>query len=446
VSAAAASYRGLLVPQHRALVLGALGATFLASLDVLMVAPALPSAARDVGGIHLYALVVGIYSVTMTAGLPVGGALNDRHGAWPTMLLGAAAFTAGALVGATANEMWVVAGGRALQGLGGGLLFSVPMAAFLLFLPADLHRHAVALNAATWSASALIGPPLGSLLTELASWRLVFLVGLPPLLLSVLLARQGLRGRVPVQGEHVRLNVVGPILLALLVLALLVFPLATPVAAIAFLVHERRSSLPVFPPTRAGRAVCLLSAAGGVAFVGAEAFVQLDLQAGVGWSVLQAAVPLITATMAWTVGSMAMARVHLRPRTMIGMGTGLAAAGCALMAFPSDGGLLVAIGLTVAAVGMGVATPGMYLAVVDGIDGSEGRATSSVPVSRTIGGGVGIALAGAVVASVAGQAALDAAEAGATSVAAVHDGAQAAYLVAAVACALVLPAVALLRR
>jgi hypothetical protein len=150
--------------------------------------------------------------------------------------------------------------------------------------------------------------------------------------------------------------------------------------------------------------------------------------------------------MAWTVGSMAMARVHLRPRTMIGVGTTLAASGCAVMALPSDGGLLVAVGITVAALGMGIASPGMFLAVVDGAEGAEGRATSSVPVARTIGGGVGIALAGAVVASVAGRAALDAAERGALSVPAVHDGARAAYLAAAIACALVLPAIALLRR
>ena len=207
------------------------------------------------------------------------------------------------------------------------------------YLPAHLHRHALALNAATWSASALLGPPIGSLLTEVASWRLVFLVGLPPLALSVFLARRGLRGHVPPPAEHVRLNIIGPTLLALVVLLLLLVPLAAVVPAVLFLWYERRAAQPVFPRTTNGRAVCVLAAGAGVAFVGSEAFVQLDLQAGVGWSVIQAAVPLILATCAWTVGSMTMARVHLAPRTMMGVGTGIAAVGCGMMALPVEGGL-----------------------------------------------------------------------------------------------------------
>ncbi len=445
-TADAPSYRYLLTGPYAALVLGASGATFLASLDVLMVAPALPSAARDVGGIHLYALVVGVYSVMMTAGLPVGGALNDRRGVWPTLVLGTICFTCGSFVGATAGQMWVIATARALQGLGGGLLFSVPLAAIMQFLPSYLHRHALALNAATWSASALLGPPLGSLLTEVASWRLVFLVGLPPLALSLFLARRGLRGHVPAPAEHVRLNVIGPALLALVVLLLLLVPLAAVVPAALFVWYERRSAQPVFPRTTNGRAVCLLAGGAGVAFVGSEAFVQLDLQAGIGWSVIAAAVPLILATCAWTIGSMTMARVHLTPRTMMGLGTAIACLGCGIMALPVEGGLAVGLGLTVAALGMGIQSPGLFIAVVDGAEGEEGRVTSSVPVARTIGGGVGIALAGAIVAAVAGQSALDAAEAGTGSVPAVHDGAQMAYLAAGVVCALVLPAVALLRR
>ena len=102
------------------------------------------------------------------------------------------------------------------------------------------------------------------------------------------------------------------------------------------------------------------------------------------------------------------------------------------MALPFSGGLGVAVGLTIAALGMGIQSPGMFLAIVEGVGGEAGRATASVTVARTIGGGIGIALAGAVVAAVAGREALDAAEAGALSVPEVHDGARMAYLVAAI--------------
>jgi hypothetical protein len=54
-----ASYSALFGPAYRALMVAALGATFLGSLDALMVVTALPSAAQDIGGVDLISLAVG---------------------------------------------------------------------------------------------------------------------------------------------------------------------------------------------------------------------------------------------------------------------------------------------------------------------------------------------------------------------------------------------------
>ena len=62
------SLRELFGPATRAIVLAGLGASFLASFDLLIVVSALPSAARDVGDINNYALAAGAYSVA--SGMP----------------------------------------------------------------------------------------------------------------------------------------------------------------------------------------------------------------------------------------------------------------------------------------------------------------------------------------------------------------------------------------
>ena len=55
----------------------ALGATFLGSLDALMVTTALPTAAQDIGGVDLIAVTVGATTVTVAMTFPVAGS-DDR--------------------------------------------------------------------------------------------------------------------------------------------------------------------------------------------------------------------------------------------------------------------------------------------------------------------------------------------------------------------------------
>ena len=62
----------------------------------------------------------------------------------------------------------------------------------------------------------------------------------------------------------------------------------------------------------------MLALANGFTFLGMEAFLPLDLQSGVGWSVFWASMPLVTASLAWTAGSMIAARIGFTLRTQIG--------------------------------------------------------------------------------------------------------------------------------
>ena len=99
------SYRELLAPDLRALVLGGLGASFLASFDLLLVVTALPSAARDLGGIGGYAFAAAAYAVAQVTGQPIGGALSDRAGPWRTLLVGSAVFAVGTAIGGSATSL-----------------------------------------------------------------------------------------------------------------------------------------------------------------------------------------------------------------------------------------------------------------------------------------------------------------------------------------------------
>jgi hypothetical protein len=177
-----------------------------------------------------------------------------------------------------------------------------------------------------------------------------------------------------------------------------------------------------------------------------EAFLPLDLQSGVGWSVFWASTPLVTASLAWTAGSMLAARLALTLRTQIGLGGALVALGGIGAALPLGGGWAVALGYTVAGLGMGLASPALFVSVLSGAPGAEGRETAAPPVARNVGSSVGIALGGALLIAFSSKATLDAAEHGVAPLGDLHHAARLAYLALGLGTLLTLPAVLWLRR
>ena len=295
------SYAALFRSPYRALMVAALGATFLGSLDALMVVTALPSAAQDIGGVDLISLAVGATMVTIVMTLPLAGALIDRYGVARSFAIACVLFSAANVLGGLAPSMPVVALSRGVLGLGAGFMFAVPLGLFALYVPNELRPRAFGLNAAMWGVSALIGPALGAALTGSVGWRWVFWVNLPLIVIVAWAARLALQSHPAREPKHdpQPLNVVGPVLLGTTVLFLLaaarepVIALAALVPAIAFLAHERRTAVPVFTHRPVSIAANVTALAAGSAFLGAEVYLPLQLQVGFGEPVAVVAVALV---------------------------------------------------------------------------------------------------------------------------------------------------------
>lgn len=439
-------YRELLAPERRWLLVAAGGASFVAASDLLLVATALPSAARDLGGLDRYALVVGCYAAALAVGLPTSGAVIDRLGAWHALAIGCALFAIGGALAPFAPAMEWIAALRVLQGLAAGFLLAVPLSVVVQRIPRHLQRPAYALSNSVWALAALAGPVLGAVLTDLLSWRAAFLV---PVGMVGLVAYAGARGlrdpAVRPADPTARIRPLGPLLLGATVAALLLDPVYAALPAIAFALVEWRSAEPVFPRTRAGRGIALLCASTGIAFTGADGMLPLGLQVGLGWPILAAAVPLVCTTGAWALGSFTSARLPLGHRAQMALAAVLVVVGVLIMAAPTLDGATLAVGIVVAAFGMGIQSPTALLGSAAERPSGEGRATASVPLARSIGGGIGIAVAGAVVVGRVGERQLDAARAIDDGVPAIVDAVQHANLLLALLCAATLPALLLLR-
>jgi MFS family permease len=406
------SYAALFGARYRALMVAALGATFLGSLDALMVTTALPTAAQDIGGVDLIAVTVGATAVTVAMTFPLAGTVIDRYGVGRSFAIACGLFTVANVVGGLAPSMAMVAVSRAILGLGAGFMFSVPLGLFAVSVPEALRPRAFGANAAMWGVSALIGPALGAILTGTIGWRWVFWVNLPMIAGVAWAARLALRGqaRPPAHAARHALNLVGPMLLGLMVALLLALarqslPAALLVAAAlaaaaAFVWYERRTPLPVFTHTPNSLAANVSAFASGAAFLGAETYLPLQLQVGFAHSVAVVGLSLLLCTAGWTTGSVGAARVSASPRNQVALGTALTFVATAVMAIPAGGALLPIAAYTVSGLGMGISSPALFAAVLaDRREGREGQATSSIPLARQVGSGVGAAVAGIVFAS-----------------------------------------------
>jgi MFS family permease len=250
------SYAALFRAPHTALMVAALGATFLGSLDALMVTTALPSAAQDIGGVDLIAVTVGATTVAIAMTFPLAGAVIDREGVGRSFAIACTLFAVANVLGGLAPSMPIVAVSRAILGLGAGFMFAVPLGLFAVSIPDALRPRAFGINAAMWGVSALIGPALGAALTATVGWRWVFWINLPLIAVVAWSAARALRGMEARErpARDAPLNLVGPALLGLVVAVLLALTkswlpaeLLAPVAllpAAAFFLHERRRRSP----------------------------------------------------------------------------------------------------------------------------------------------------------------------------------------------------------
>ncbi|MBM0233261.1 DHA2 family efflux MFS transporter permease subunit [Micromonospora sp. STR1_7] len=185
----------------------------LAVIDTTVTVVALPKLVGDLGtNLTTIGWVTSGYALALVAVMPTAAWAIGRFGARRTYLTALLLFTAGSVLAGTAWNVESLIAFRVLQGLGGGLLNPVGMAVALAAVPAGRRGRMMSLLGLPVLVGPLIGPVLGGLLLDHASWRWIFWINLPVGLLAVFLGRSVLPVAEP-GGPAVRLDVVGLLLL-----------------------------------------------------------------------------------------------------------------------------------------------------------------------------------------------------------------------------------------
>ena len=153
-------------------------AVFLGTLDSTIVTTALPTITEHFNSASGYTWIGSAFLLANASTIPSWGKASDIFGRKPMLLLANVVFMIGSLVAALSNSVGMLVAARAVQGLGSGGLVIVNITIGDLF---SLRTIAVfyGILGGVWASASSIGPIIGGLLTQGASWRWCFWINLP---------------------------------------------------------------------------------------------------------------------------------------------------------------------------------------------------------------------------------------------------------------------------
>jgi EmrB/QacA subfamily drug resistance transporter len=156
-------------------------ATFMLLLDITVVNVALPSIRRDLGASFTdLQWVVDAYALTLAALVLTAGSLADRLGRKRVFGAGLAIFSLSSLLCALAPDPTFLNVARALQGIGGAVMFAVSLALIAQEFAAGRERGmAMGIYGATIGIAVAIGPLVGGALTDWLGWESIFYLNVP---------------------------------------------------------------------------------------------------------------------------------------------------------------------------------------------------------------------------------------------------------------------------
>lgn len=414
---------GAMSAAYRPLTLGVIAIVTCAAFEAMAVTTAMPVVAEELGAGTGYGLAFSMFLTASLLGSVLAGSRCDAEGPRRPLVAGMALLVAGLIMSSLAGEFWQVTAGRAVSGLGSGAMVVALYVIIGEVYPSKLQPVVFGWVSAAWILPSMIGPLAAGLLAQYLSWRWVFAVAIPIVLVAAALVwprvrhlgapdnpaldralgrRRGLWGIFLAAGVFAAqwAGNAAASTGSVAALAVTAAGIAAAAAALAALLPAGtlwlRRGLPSVIATRG-----LINAA----FVAAEAFMPVMLLAVYGVSPATAGIALTVGAVGWAIGAFVQARITRRRYLLLAGGSGLlalAVGGTGLLAGAQAPFWLLVIVWSLAGVAMGAALSSTSVMVLDASSAADrGRNSASLQLSDQVGAVAGTTVGGALFAVLA---------------------------------------------
>jgi EmrB/QacA subfamily drug resistance transporter len=395
--------------------------TALVALDSTIIATAVPSIVKGIGGFSEFPWLFSIYLLAQAVTVPIYGKLCDVFGRKPVIMLGIGLFLLGSVLCGCAWNMGVLIAFRLVQGLGAGAIQPTAMTVVGDLYSLEERAKVQGYLASVWGVSSVVGPTLGGVFSEYISWRWIFFINIPLCLLAAGMLLRNFHEKVERRPHSVDYSgaaalTVGCAALILGVLeggqswSWLSLPgIGVPLVGLAligaFVLIERRVIEPVLPLWVFSRRLLLtsslVSASVGAVVLGLTSYIPTYVQDVLGAGPVTAGLALATLTLGWPVAASQAGKLYLRMgfRNCALIGCVPVLVGSLLLLTLGTrsnvwqvGGICFVIGL-----GMGLVAAPTLIAAQSSVGWSErGVVTGNNLFCRSLGSALGVAVFGAI--------------------------------------------------
>ncbi|ACU71613.1 drug resistance transporter, EmrB/QacA subfamily [Catenulispora acidiphila DSM 44928] len=402
------------------LVLASIGA-FVTSLDVVVVATALPSLKAHLGAsLSDLEWTINAYNLAFASLMLTGAALGDRFGRRRMYVVGLAVFTGSSVACATAGSVGVLIAARAVQGAGAAVVLPLSLTLISEAFPLEKRGAAIGIWGGVTGLGVSVAPLVGGAVIQGIDWQWIFWINVPVGVVAAAASAVLLKES---RGPRPRLDLVGLPLIAVGLLALVWAPVRAPsvgwgsgevisalivgaVLIAAFVVWQSRAPLPMMPLeyfrdrafSSAGAVAVLFS----FALIGAVFWIAQMLQVGMGYSPFASGIRMLVFTMMPMVfaplGGIGADKAGNRPFMVGGllmMGAGFLWLGLTVKAGVGYTSLVAPF--VVAGIGISFVFPTLGNAAIGAVPPADsGVAAGASNTMREIGGLFGVAILAAV--------------------------------------------------
>jgi len=380
---------------------------------------ALPTMEKDFDtDINTIQWVVNAYALTFGVMIVTGGRLADMFGRRNAFFLGTAIFaTMSAAGGAAPNESILIAT-RALMGIGGALMWPAILGMTFAILPEEKAGLAGGIILGAAGLGNAIGPLIGGVLTDLASWRWIFFLNVPISIFAVLVTYFLVHVKEPESADH-KIDYPGIAAISVGLVSLLIaldqvdqwgwgdprvigLLAIAAVLIVAFIPIERRADLHALVPREVMRNRSFTASCVAILFMSATFFASLlylpqFMQKQLGYSPLEAGVGMLpflaTFALVSFVAGPLYDRVGAKRLAVIGAACITIAPFLFSQVDADSGYSSLVVGMVVLGIGIGSFYPTATTAGVTSVDSSQtSLAGGIIYMFQIAGGSIGLGL------------------------------------------------------